>query len=291
MRVLICASVPLSAESAYWHWLKVGTEADGHQVVPLDVLGLQSLYGPSATERLVLQAASAYQVNVALILADAPISVPLLARLRQLGVVLVRLRDDDGRLTDPVTTATLRASARLDRHCDLVVTCRRGVPAQFAERGWPPPSYLPMPFSAVTLAGGTQPLRPVVRFSDAPGVRAGVLSNRRVQLVRALLAAGLPVELAHPDWRLVPGCAHLVADPLRLSAVHAAMASATVNVCLAADGAAETWPSFQLSCLQVAATGGMLLTEPCDEFGDFFIDGLEALTVRSPAEGVAQARA
>lgn len=294
MRILVCAQVPPSAESVYWHSIN-GMEIHGHQVVPLDVLALQSLYGPDATDRLILQAAMAYNVNVALVFDGVPLSVPLLGCLRQLGVVLVAFQGDDSLFIDPdrhppVTRTALRQKIEVTGCCDLVITCCRAAVALYAGHGLPPPCYLPPPYTVAALARHDGPMRPVVRFAGSPRYRPEAPPSWRVRVIRALVEAGLPVELAHAEWQKVPGCAHLATETPGLHDFYRDTADATVNLVLTSEFGSEPIPSYRGLVLQVAATGGLLLTNPFDEFADFFIDGADAVIARSPEAFVVQAR-
>jgi hypothetical protein len=294
MRILIWSQVPLSRTSGYWFWLKNGMEAAGHQVIALDMLALASIYGPIGMQRIILHYARAYAVDVTLITPGNCVEPALLAALRRLGSVVVGLRYDDAVYVAPGLTIPapghLKYLTNLDDACDLVVTICRRAETLFADLGLTAPTYLPLAFPWQLVAAEPLPLAPVVRFSGSARYRADQPDSWRVRVARAVFAAGLPLELCHDTWAAVPGLQAAARPTPPLQDYFTDLRTATVNICLSGDYLPDPVPGMRLLHLEVAASGGMQITNPSEELADYFTAGTDIAYAETPEAVVRQAR-
>src|SRR5690606_32115272 len=106
----------------------------------------------------------------------------------------------------------------------------------------------------------------------------------------ALLAAGLPVELHHDDWRAIPGCEAAVCPTPRLQDFYRLLGESQVNLSLASDEEPVPYPQLRLLTLEIAAAGGMQIAYACDELDDYFVPGRDIETFTTTDELVAKVR-
>jgi tetratricopeptide (TPR) repeat protein len=294
LRILIWSFVPPSANSVYWHWLKTGMEAVGHQVIVADAYALAALYGVAGLQQILLHMADSYRVQAAMVLTQNFVEPWFLEALRARGVAVVAFRYDDCLVASPggtgITPHELRRHLYLEQFCDLSITFSRHMAALCQSAGVPEPRYLTYPYPWQAVSATPQPLRPVVAYSGSPKFRDGAPLSWRVQVVLAMANAGLPLELHHEDWAKIPGLQRFTRPSPELEAFFEIFRTSAVNLSLPADWFPFPYRGVKGLNMEIAAAGGMQLTHPADEFADVFDVGRDLALAETPQGFVQQAR-
>ncbi len=294
MRVLIWGANPLSRDSAYWFWLKTGMEAIGHQVIALDALPLAGLFGIAGMQQILLAAAKAYRVQAALVLPQNFVEPSFLEALKDMGVAVVSFRYDDCLAASPggagMPPPHWRFFTQLNPYCDVNATVSRHIGPILAAQGLPPPDYVPFPWGWQAVPAAELPLRPVIAFCGSPKQQDGCPESWRVQVVKALHAAGLPLELHHSGWLAFPDLAAVARPTPSLGDFYRVIRSSTVNLSLASDWLPHPYRGIKGLNLEIGSAGGPQLSSPSDELDDLFEVGRDILTAETPADFVAVAR-
>ncbi|MBC7544547.1 MAG: glycosyltransferase, partial [Candidatus Sericytochromatia bacterium] len=288
MRILIWHYVPPDPDSGYWFWLKSGMEAVGHQVISIDCYALMAVFGQQGMQRLLLRYAEAYRIQAVVVTPQNQVEPTVLTQMRQMGIAVIAFRYDDCLVAAPgrqrIAAGNWRQFRLYDAYCDLAVTVCQGMVNQAAERDGNPPTYLPLPFGWQTVVATPGPLRPVIAFCGSPKYNGESALSWRVQVVRHLLAHGLPVELHHDSWASVPGCEAVARPTPSLPAMFETFRTATVNLALASDWSIEPHPAIKLMNVEIAAAGGMQIASPCPELADLFSCDRDVATAETPEE-------
>jgi tetratricopeptide (TPR) repeat protein len=294
MRILIWSFVPRSPESAFWFHIKNGMETLGHQVITMDAFAVAALFGPKAMQRILLHAAEVYQVNVAMVLTQNFVEPWLLEALRTRGVTVVACRYDDCWIASPggqpLSGQDLRDHFYLDRHCDLSVTASRHMASFLAGTDLPVPTYVPSAIGWQTIPANPLPLRPVVAYCGSPKRSPDGMPNWRLQVVTALAAAGLPLELHHDDWAKIPVLAHFARPTPTRAQLHDVFRTSAVNLSLASETGDKPYRGIKGLNLEIAAAGGMQITDPSDEVTDILEPGHDLEFADGIPDFVAKAR-
>jgi tetratricopeptide (TPR) repeat protein len=292
MRILVLAQGVKDPGDFYRHWVVTGQQAVGHEVIDVDTYAMAAVFGLHGMERVILEYARAYVPDVALILPNTYVEARVCDDLRALGVVLVSLRFDDGLQIAPgaprLTPEQVRSGCYLDPHCDLVITtCRQAVEV-CGDAGLRAPRYGRLPIGWQAFSAVPGPVHPAITFIGQPK-RGADGDSFRIQAVRALLAAGLPVEVYGDEWREVPGMEAVARPTLGLAEMHRLFRCSAVSLCLPGKRAIQMHSMLKYRTLEIAACGGTQVTDWCPELADYFDVEGDLATYSDLAGLVAQA--
>ena len=294
MRILVLGQLLKDPGLGLRSWLVDGHAAVGHTVIDLDTYALAAVHGLHGMTRIVHQYADVWRPQVILLLTPTTLEAATVTALKRQGALLVSLRIEDGRWLQPGKPPPPREVAlrfgHLDAHCDWAVTTSRAAASWFAASGVPSMRFGHLPYGWQAVPAFDGPKRPVITFIGAPDHPSGGPAWR-VPALRALLAAGQPVEAHGDDWNRIPDLRAIARPTPAWSDTLTLYGESAVNLVLPGTGPAEAAGVIKLSNLAIAAAGGLQLTDGCPELTDYFTPDREVLVYRSLDELVAKAAA
>jgi tetratricopeptide (TPR) repeat protein len=112
----------------------------------------------------------------------------------------------------------------------------------------------------------------------------------RLQVIQALADAGLPLELHHDNWAQVPGLQHFARPTPALKDFYNILRTSTVNISLSSERGSKPYRGLKGLNVEIAAAGGMQISDPSDEIADILQPGRDIEFAESLEDFVAKAR-
>ncbi len=270
MRVLLQET--LDPDGALFRWISADLRAAGHEVWCLPVQELGPRLGPGGYAELFVELGRSLAPALALLhwpydlLDEASLQAA-----RAAGLVCVGLGFDD-----PVFAPRWRArpgmaalAAALERRFDLYLSTDERCAAELRGAGLGRVGHLPWAASEAWLAApaAQAPLPEILLLGSA--------YPRRVALLRALSAAGLPLRVVGRGWAeaLPEGLPGARFEGRLAGAQARALLGRAAAVICPADWEDRAVPMVKARLLEVVAAGGLPLAERVPDLGTYFPSG------------------